>query len=142
MTFLKTDNASRGSIRRYERLNRTLYNCNASIYFNKQCLRKRLTPSYAKIKIPNNSPAPKYTLQKITNLRIKDEIKYLHSKKQRLNQQLYQLHLHLAHTWNHIWPYIQRTIEEKLQRATRNKYKSFNKKLEYLSQTQTKTPHE
>jgi hypothetical protein len=81
----------------------------------------------------------KYMLQKITNLRIKDEI---HSKNQGLNQQLYQLHLHLANTWDLTWPYIQRTIEEKLQKATRNKYGSLNKKLEHLSQTQTNAPHE
>jgi hypothetical protein len=109
------------------------------IYFNEQCLKKRLTPSYAKIKIPNVSQAHKYTQLKITNIRIKDEVKYLHSKKQRLNQQLYQLHLYLAHTWNHTWPYIQRTIEEKLQRGTRNKYKSEQKTRKPLPNANTDT---
>jgi hypothetical protein len=40
-----------------------------------------------------------------------------------------------------MWPYIQSIIEEKLQKGTRNKYKSLNKKLESLSQIQTQTPH-
>jgi hypothetical protein len=44
-----------------------LYNCNANIYFNKQCL-KQLTPTYAKIKVPNTSPAQKYTQYKILSI--------------------------------------------------------------------------
>jgi hypothetical protein len=61
MTHLKIINASRGSIQKYENLKRKLYNCNANIYFNNQCLKKQLTPSYANIKFPNTSPAYKYT---------------------------------------------------------------------------------
>jgi hypothetical protein len=53
---------------------RNLLNCNSNIYFNWQCLLKRITPNYAKIKIPNSSPAAKYTQQKTQNLRIRDEI--------------------------------------------------------------------
>jgi len=70
-----------------QNLKRKLYNCNASIYFNRKCLSKRLTPSYAKIKIPNSSPAHTHTHTTESNqkLRIKDEIKFLHSKKQKLN---------------------------------------------------------
>jgi hypothetical protein len=63
---------------------------NARIYFNRKCLSKRLTPSYAKIKIPNTSPAHRHTQQKVTKLRIKDEIKFLHCKKQKLNSEIYQ----------------------------------------------------
>jgi hypothetical protein len=37
----------------------------ANIYFNRQCLKRQLTPSYANIKIPNTSPAHKHTQQKI-----------------------------------------------------------------------------
>ena len=43
------------------------------------------------IKIPNNSPASKFTQHQASTLRIKDEIKYLYTKEQKLNQQL--LHL-------------------------------------------------
>jgi len=35
-------------------------------------LRNDSPPSYPKIKIPNTSPAHKYTQQKVTNIRIKD----------------------------------------------------------------------
>jgi hypothetical protein len=57
MSQLKIVNASQGQIHDYENLKRKLYSCNASIYFNKQCLQKRLTPTYAKVKIPSNSLA-------------------------------------------------------------------------------------
>jgi hypothetical protein len=121
MTLPKVDNARPGSIRRYENLKRKLYNCNASIYVNEQCLKRRLIPSYARIKTPNTSPAHRDTQQKIPNMRIKDEIRYLHSKKQRLHLQIYHLHLYLAHTWDNTWPYIQEILEEKLRRETRLK---------------------
>jgi len=50
-------------------LKKRLYNCNASIYFNTQCLKKQLTPNYANIKIPNTSPAHKHTQHKIPAIR-------------------------------------------------------------------------
>ena len=44
--------------------------CCANIYFNKQCLTQSLTPTYAKIKVANTSPAAKFTQQK-TNTQYK-----------------------------------------------------------------------
>ena len=81
MNHLKIINASRSLIHEYENLKRKLVNCNANIYFNRQCYEKRLVPNYAKIKIPINFPAAKFTQRKTQNLRIKDEIKYLYMKK-------------------------------------------------------------
>jgi hypothetical protein len=63
MTHLKVINASRGSIHSYENLKGKLYKCNANIYFNQQCLKKQLIPTYGKIKVPNTSPAQKYTTE-------------------------------------------------------------------------------
>jgi len=74
-------NAIRGPIHKYEDLKRNLYKCNANIYFNKQCLKKQQTPSYANIKVPKTSPAHRYTQHKTPAIRIKDEIRYLQSKK-------------------------------------------------------------
>jgi hypothetical protein len=142
MSHLKVINASRGSIHKYENLKRKLHNCNANIYFNQQCLKKQLTPKYALIRVPNTSPASKYTQRKISHLRIKDEIKFLHAKKQHLNHQIYLLHLQLANSWNNSWPYIQHTIEEKLQRETQTKYKNLDNKLNKLTKEQTTTPRE
>jgi hypothetical protein len=43
-----------------------------------------------------------YTEHKVPNIRIKNEIKYLRTKKQQMNQQIYQLHLSLANPWKNI----------------------------------------
>jgi hypothetical protein len=60
-------------------LKRKLYKCNANIYFNQQCLQKQLIPTYAKIKSP-----------------IQHKIPNLHIKKQKLNQEIYHLHISLV----------------------------------------------
>jgi hypothetical protein len=54
--------------------------CCANIYCNRQCLKQNLTPNYSKIKIPNTSPASRFTKQKTLKLWIKDEIKFLYVK--------------------------------------------------------------
>jgi len=119
-----------------------MYNRNTNIYFNQQCLKKQLILNYAKIKIPNTSLACKYTQHKITNIRIRDEIKYIHTKNQQLNLQIYHLHLSVANTWEKTWIYIHHTIEEKIQREAQMKYKTLDKKLNKSAQTQTRTPQQ
>jgi hypothetical protein len=81
MNHLKIIQASQGSIRKFENLRMKLYNCNANIYFNRQCLQKHLIPNYSRVKVPKSSPAGKFTQHTVYNLRIKNEIKYLHMKK-------------------------------------------------------------
>jgi hypothetical protein len=50
---------------KYKNLKAKLVNCNANIYFNRQCLDKHIIPNYAKnIKIPYTSPAASQTQQK------------------------------------------------------------------------------
>ena len=105
-----------------------LYKCNANIYFNKQCLKNQLTPSYANIKVPHTSPAHKHTQKKLPNIRIKDEIRYLYTKKQQINLQIYHLHLSLANTYDSWWSHMQHTIEEKLRKHISSKYKTIDKK--------------
>jgi hypothetical protein len=61
--------------------------------------------------------------------RIKDEIKYLHTKKQCLNQQLYHLHLDLAKSWDNIWNHMQISIDNKLHCEIAAKYKHLDKNL-------------
>jgi len=139
VTFLKIIGASQSLIHKFENLKRKLYKCNASIYFNRQCLENRLTPSYARVKIPNTSPAHKYTQKKVT-MRIKDEIKFLHCKKQKLNLSIYHLHLQLAKSWGNIWPHILHTTETGLQKECRAKYQTLDKKLKCLSSLQTYNP--
>jgi len=108
----------------------------ACIYFNQQCLKEHLIPSYAKIKIPNTSPAHKYTQHKITSIGIKNEIIYLHCKNQQLNLQLYNQYSSPANMWNNTWPHIHDNIAEKLRREARAKYRTLDRKLERLNQKQ------
>jgi hypothetical protein len=67
-------------------------------------------------KSPPHLPRRKIHRYKVKNLRIKDELKYLHMKKQQLNHRMYQLQISLANTWGSTWPYMQQTIEENLKR--------------------------
>jgi hypothetical protein len=53
--------------------------------FSRQYLTQDLTPDFSKIKIPNTSPANRFTKQKIVKLRIKDEIKFLYVGKKSTN---------------------------------------------------------
>jgi len=46
---------------------------------------KQTIPNYGRIKVPNTSPASKYTKHKIYSARIKDEIKCLYTKKNNNN---------------------------------------------------------
>jgi hypothetical protein len=142
MNQLKIITASRSPIYKFENLKRTLYNCNANIYFNQQCLKGKLTPTYAKIHIPHTSPASRYTQHKVSNIRIKDEIKFLHAKKQKLNALIYRLHLELSNTWKGTWQYIYDTIEDKLQKELQIKYRTLHNKLKRLTQLQTRTPQQ
>jgi hypothetical protein len=89
MSHLQIKNASQGYIHKYKNLKRKLYNCSANIYFNQTCVQKKkekkLTPKYAKIKVANTLPASKYTQHEVPKTRIKDENKYLHTKRQQLH---------------------------------------------------------
>jgi hypothetical protein len=76
---------------------------------------KTTNPILRQHKFLSTSPAHKYTQQKLLTVRIKDELKYLYSKKQQRNQQVYHLQLALANTWHNMWPHIQHTIENKLR---------------------------
>lgn len=140
MVHLKIVNAGQGHTHQYENTKRKLYSCIANIYFNRQCLQKTLIPHYANIKIPNSSPAAKFTQRIAQTLRINDELKYLYMKKQQLNHKLYLLILSLANTWGNSQHYIQCVIEDKMPRKIQSKYKTLDNKLHKLSREQLITP--
>jgi acetyl/propionyl-CoA carboxylase alpha subunit len=68
---------------------------------------------------------------------MKDEIKYLHAKKQHLNYEIYKLHLTLANTWNNTWLYMLDTILAKLQKEIQKRYQNLDTKLKKLAKGQT-----
>jgi hypothetical protein len=73
--------------------------CCASIYFNKHCITKKIIPKYVNIIIASTSPASQTIVKKAQLMRIKDEIKFLYKKKEKLNQELYKIHLQTAQEW-------------------------------------------
>jgi len=81
------------SIYLYKNLKAEVQRCCSNIYFNRQCLKLGLIPKYAQIKIPYISPATIVTQKKIQTTRLKEEIKFLCKKKDKLNKLLYRTHL-------------------------------------------------
>jgi hypothetical protein len=73
------------TINAYKNIRTKIMKCGANIYFNQQCLIWKIIPKYAKLNVPNTSPAAQMIKKKIHITRIKDEIKFLHKKKQKLN---------------------------------------------------------
>ena len=103
-------------ISQYKNLKSKVMKYCANNYFNHQCLKQNLTPNYTKIKIPNTSPASIFTKQKIVKLSIKDEIKFLYMKKEKLNTALYKAHLRVAQEWGKTWYLIEKSTNEALSK--------------------------
>ena len=65
--------ASQGRSIYYDRsLKIKVLKCNADIFFNNQCLIKKIVPNDAKIKVPATSPAARKTQDKAQFTRIKE----------------------------------------------------------------------
>jgi hypothetical protein len=50
--------------------------CNSNIHFNQECINRGLVPKYARINVPNISPATTFTNTTAHKLHINDEIKF------------------------------------------------------------------
>jgi hypothetical protein len=120
------------SINKFKNIKEKLMLYCASIYFNKQCLDKNITPNYAKCKIPHTSPAAKIKQQKTRKTRIKDEIRFLYRKKKHINTQLYKAHLQAANTWGPAWDIMSDTAHENIRHNMTRKYHSLDQKLQNL----------
>jgi hypothetical protein len=116
-----------------------LINCKANIYFNRQCLDRRIIPKYANFKIPHTSPAATNTRRKLQVQRIKDEIQFLYKKKQHLNCELYQAHPKATQEWNGTWHLISSHIDTAVNTEATRKYTTIKNKLVKLTHQQTKT---
>jgi len=81
MASLKFIASQARSIHQHKNLNIKVIKCYADIFFNRQCLAKKIVPNYANIKAPITSPASRITKNKIHTIRLKDEIKFLYKKK-------------------------------------------------------------
>ena len=65
---------------KYLNVKTKLHKTIANIYFNKEFLKHKLTPTYAKIKIKVTNKAATKTKEQSKTLRIKNELKYLQIK--------------------------------------------------------------
>jgi U3 small nucleolar ribonucleoprotein component len=128
------------SINLYKNVRTKVMKFCANIYFNRQCLIKKIIPKYANIKIPYLSPATNITQKKIHTIRLKDEIKFLYKKKDKLNNDLYNIHLEAAQEWGNTWYIILDSIHESINQELERKYKTIDMKLKKLVHTQTRNP--
>jgi len=103
--------------------------CCANIYFNRQCINKKVVPKYANIRIPHTSPAANVSLNKIHKIRIKDELKFLYKKKEKLNTDLCKIHLQATQEWGKTWYFIIGSLNESINQELNKKYKTLDDKL-------------
>jgi hypothetical protein len=97
-------------------------------------------PKYASTKFADTSAAAQVTTKKAQIIRVKNEIKFLFKKKERLNQELYNAHLKAAQEWGSVWYTILESIHSSLNSEMEKKYKSLDMKIKKLVQTQTNRP--
>lgn len=113
MAPMKTLASQAKSTNLYKNLRTKFLMCCANTYFNRQCLIKKIIPKYAKINIPYTSPATNIIQKKTQIIRLKDEIKFLCIKKEKLNQ-LYRIHLKAAHALGNTWYIVLDSIHESI----------------------------
>ena len=99
-----------------------------------------MIPYYANLKFTNTSPAAQVTANKAQILRVKNEIKFLYKRKDKLNQELYTAHLKAANEWGSLWSYIQDSTHENINQEMDKKYQSLDKKIRKLVNTQNQRP--
>jgi hypothetical protein len=98
----------------YKNTKLKLLKTNVAIWFNKMCRIKQLKPNYINIKINGRKPQDKKTTANAIGYRINQEMKFLHCKKQNLNQRLYHIHLENAQQCNGMWQHIQNYIDSQI----------------------------
>uniref|UniRef100_A0A224XUN2 Putative reverse transcriptase n=1 Tax=Panstrongylus lignarius TaxID=156445 RepID=A0A224XUN2_9HEMI len=105
--------------------------------FNKQCLHHNITPKYAKILIKTNTPAAHKTIAQAQKLWVKNEIRSLYEKKEKLNRQLKDTHIELANRYpSAVFNHYQDQLNDKITKQMDRKYKILNKKLNHLQNSQ------
>ena len=72
-------------------------------------------------------------------MRIKDEIRFLHKKKQQLNNTLYKIHLKAAQEWGSTWYIILNFIIDSTHLEIESKYRTIDNKIKKLSKVQTQS---
>ena len=95
-----------------------------------------MKPNYINIRTNGNNRQCNNTMKAAIRFCINQEIKFLYIKKQKLNEQLYRLHLNCANYWNKSWPHIQDHLEQRLQKKTEDPHSRLNRKIDNLMDKQ------
>jgi hypothetical protein len=123
----------------YKNLKLKLLNTVENIRFNKYCLRHKIIPNYVHVTINNTSNAAQIAKSRAQKIWIEEEIKFLYSKKDMLNHELYKTHLFLS---DMLGPENTITlideINESLQNIIDKKKDTQNNKIERLLNVATK----
>ena len=91
---------------------------NANIWFNKTCLQLNLTPKFATIKNKPYSTPARITNWQYSKLRLRNEIKYLYTKKQYLSLQLYEQELYNSTYFGKFWHNIKQCMLENFYQSS------------------------
>jgi len=84
--------------------------------------------------IPYTTPAANIIQKKVQIIRLKDEIKFQHVKKEKPNNKLYRLHQKAAQEWGNKWY----TILDFIKEVIRKKYVTIEMILQTILRTQIK----
>ena len=99
-----------------------------------------MIPSYTNIKFQNTSPVAQFTSKKAQTTLIKDKIKFLFKKKDKLNSELYEHHLKAAKEWGRMWQTIHNSVNEKLHHDMEKKCKTLDLEINKLAHSQNWNP--
>jgi len=113
----------------YKNIKRKLYRINAAIWYNKTCRQRQLTPSCVNIRINGKKQQCQKTLRTANQYLINQEIKFLYTKKIKLDEQFFKLHLKCADNWQRIWHIIIQSIDYKLTKEMETHYNNLYCKL-------------
>jgi hypothetical protein len=101
---------------------------------------KKLVRKYVSIKVQITSKAAHFTQAKVSTIRIKDEIKFLHMKEDLLNKKLYQIHLQAAQEWGNTWYMIRDYIHNYIDKDMSRKHNILKQKLNKFEHTHNSNP--
>jgi hypothetical protein len=127
------------SIHQYKKLKIEVLKCNADIFFNRQCVSKKIIPNNANMKVPVTSPAAhKTTKSRPSKLKMKSNF----YTKNKINKELYRAHLEVAQEWGNLWYLILESVQESINTEMDKKYKNIYQKLDRLERIQPPPPNQ
>ena len=101
--------------------------CFSNIYFNRQCLIKKIIPNWAKIMSPHISPVKEITRRKVQTTRLRMKSNFLYTNIAKLNNELYRIHLKGAQECGNTRYSILSSVHEAINQELERKYETIKK---------------